>query len=235
MKHTVCICDDEQKTRQELKEYILQYSFSNNLDIDAFEMSSANDLLSCEQQYDILFLDIKFKREYVGIKVAEELRQRGNNAIIVIITAFGAMAIEGYRAEAYRFIVKPFSEEQICTLLDECMAKLYKTIDYIKIVSASQAKQIRADKVLYVYSLTRKRHVVCNDVELLTWQSLQEIMDNLPSDRFAYAQKSYIVNLGFVDTIRSESIILINGKEIPMGKLYREDFMKKLQAWIKRK
>ena len=60
---------------------------------------------------------------------------------------------------------------------------------------------------MYIYSKLRKRHIVCQDgAQIGTWQSLRELMDSLPSDKFAYSHKSYIVNLDMVDTVNESKI-----------------------------
>lgn len=75
------------------------------------ELESADQLSSCQTTYDILFLDIRFGNQNLGIDVAESLRAQGNTSIIMILLK--AMSLEGYRAEPFRFLLKPLTENQI--------------------------------------------------------------------------------------------------------------------------
>ena len=219
-KYTVCICDDEQPIRDKLKKYILRYSFAYDVEIDLIELDAAEKLYDLMNPYDILFLDIRFGNRSIGIDIAEELRKRGNTSIIILTTALKSMSIDGYRAEPFRFIVKPFTEEEIIAVLIACAHKLDRSVSYIK---------IRTDKIMYIYSKLRKRHIVCQDgAQIGTWQSLRELMDSLPSDKFAYSHKSYIVNLDMVDTVNDSKILLTDHSAAPLGLHFRDSFMKTL-------
>ena len=228
-KYTVCICDDEQPIRDKLKKYILRYSFAYDVEIDLIELDAAEKLYDLMNPYDILFLDIRFGNRSIGIDIAEELRKRGNTSIIILTTALKSMSIDGYRAEPFRFIVKPFTEEEIIAVLNACSHKLDRSVSYIKITNDSHTNLIRTDKIMYIYSKLRKRHIVCQDgAQIGTWQSLRELMDSLPSDKFAYSHKSYIVNLDMVDTVNDSKILLTDHSAAPLGLHFRDSFMKML-------
>lgn len=228
-KCTVCICDDELSIRSQLRKYILRYSFSNDIEIDIIELSSIEELFERPPEYDILFLDVRFGNKNVGIDAAEKLRSLGNTAVIVIMTVLKSMSIEGYRAEPFRFILKPFSEEQIQTVLKACMSKLKRTVAYMKIVRDSQSELIRADRIMYIYSKQRKRRIVCTNDEIIsTWQSLDELMAGAPEGKFAFSHKSYIVNLDMVDSVKIGEIIISKGDKLPLSTHFKDSFMKAL-------
>ena len=228
-KYTVCICDDEQPVRSSLKKHILRYSFIYDVEIDIMELDSAEKLLDLPASYDILFLDIRFGTRNTGIDIAEKLRNIGNTSVIILITALKSMSIDGYRAEPFRFILKPFTEEQIISVLSACSRKLDRSVSYIKVINDSHTNLLRTDKILYIYSRLRKRYVVCSDGELIgTWQSLRELMEGLPPGKFAFSHKSYIVNLDQVDTVGDGKIFLTDHTAMPMGLSFRDSFMNAL-------
>ncbi|MEG0687320.1 MAG: LytTR family DNA-binding domain-containing protein [Hungatella sp.] len=229
-KYTIWICDDEISVRQQLKKYILNYAFSYDIEIELRELDSPKILLEFEPIYDILLLDIRFKDKNIGIDVGEALRARGNTAIIVLITHFASMAIDGYRAEPFRFLKKPFTEEQMTTVLKDCLQKLNRTVSYLTITSDSLSETFRTDKIIYIYSKLRKRYVVCSDKNIITtWQSLNDMKKCLPDDSFVYTHKSFIVNLNMVESVEGDVIRLVNDKSVPLSLHYKELFMKALQ------
>lgn len=228
-KYTICICDDDSKVRTKLRNYLLRYSFVNDVEIETIELDSAEKLLDFQVPYDILFLDIRFGSKSIGIDTAEKLRLKGNTSIIIITSVLKSMLFDGYRAEPFRFILKPFTEEQILEVLNACISKLNRTVSYLKIISDSQTEFIRTDKIIYIYSKQRKRQIVCTNNEILsTWQSLNELMINLPEGKFTYAHKSYIVNLDMIDSVKNDSIQLINHISIPLGTHFKAAFMETL-------
>lgn len=228
-KYIICICDDERSIREQLRKYIVQYSFIHDLEIDIIELESADQLYLCQRSYDILFLDIRFGNQNIGIDVAESLRTQGNTSIIIIMTFLKAMLLEGYRAEPFRFLLKPLTENQIHTILTACMKKLDRTVPYIRVMHDSHPSLIRADRILYICSKARRRQIVCTSNEIInTWQSLNELIKVLPAEKFALSHKSYIVNLDVVDLVKNGTILLTDGTSIPLGAHFKDTFMKML-------
>ena len=68
------------------------------------------------QQYDIIFLDIGMK-EMNGMETAYAIREKNQNVDIVFITIMMDYALEGYRVDAVRYILK----DDLESLLPECM------------------------------------------------------------------------------------------------------------------
>lgn len=231
--YKACLCDDDKAICTRLEKIIIQFAIQANIEIDVMHMESANGLLVCNYPYDILFLDIRFHGENIGINIAEELRKNGNTAIIVLITSYEQMSIDGYRAEPFRFIVKPFTDEQIFLLLRSCIEKIERRGRYVNIKHESHSELVRADRILYIYSKDRKRHVVMEASVCHTWQSLSELMDALPSDLFVYVNKSVVVNLASIDTVRKATITLVGGKTVPIGNYYRDSFNKSLRVFMR--
>lgn len=227
--YTVCICDDEMSARKLLRRFTIQYSFTYNVDIKIIELDSAEKLKEGDMAYDILFLDIRFNGRDIGIDVAQGLRERGNSAIIILVTAFKAMSIDGYRAEPFRFLLKPVKEEEVVCVLHSCMIKLNRRGAYLKVTSDYSSELIRTDRIMCNYSQLRKRFIVCtNDQVIETWKSLNEVMESLPRDKFLLSHKGYIVNLDMVDTVKYGQVTLINGVHLPLGNRYKDAFMKGL-------
>ena len=92
---TICICDDELEIRNRLKDHIVHYSFTHEVDISVIEVESASELLQLKKHYDVLFLDIRFGSKNIGIDIAEKLRNEGNTYNIVIIYALKSIFLEG--------------------------------------------------------------------------------------------------------------------------------------------
>lgn len=46
---TICICDDELEIRNRLKDHIVHYSFTHEVDISVIEVESASELLQLKK------------------------------------------------------------------------------------------------------------------------------------------------------------------------------------------
>ena len=119
LKLRVAICDDEKYFREEIKRLVEQYLkekkiiFCIDLFTSGLEFCSDDNNL---QQYDIIFLDIGMK-EMNGMETAYAIREKNQNVDIVFITIMMDYALEGYRVDAVRYILK----DDLESLLPECM------------------------------------------------------------------------------------------------------------------
>jgi DNA-binding LytR/AlgR family response regulator len=56
--------------------------------------------------------------------------------------------------------------------------------------------------------------------------NIKTINNQLPDSIFARVGKSYIINVNFIDSIELD-IIQLGNEEIPLGRTYKEQFLKK--------
>lgn len=110
----IVICDDEPEYRRLLHERILQYGISQDFEMEIAEFESGGQLiaaLDAGERADVYFLDIQMENGADdGIRVAQELRRRGDNSLIVYVTSFIDYAQTGYEVKAFRYLLK----SQIC-------------------------------------------------------------------------------------------------------------------------
>lgn len=115
----VAICDDEKYFRESIQELISKYLKQKDILflIDLFESGIAfcsdDDNM---QRYDVIFLDIGMK-EMNGMDTAYKIRKKNPDMTIVFITIMMDYALEGYRVNAVRYILK----DDLDRLLPECM------------------------------------------------------------------------------------------------------------------
>jgi DNA-binding LytR/AlgR family response regulator len=61
---------------------------------------------------------------------------------------------------------------------------------------------------------------------IMTAMNIKTINSQLPDSIFARVGKSYIINVNFIDSIEID-FIQLGGEEIPLGRTYKENFLKK--------
>ena len=103
----LAIVEDDDKVRQQLQTYVLQYFQGRENDVDIHLFADGDEILEdYAADYDLIFLDIQMKR-LDGLATAERIRERDEDVYLVFITNLANYAIRGYAVHALDFILKP--------------------------------------------------------------------------------------------------------------------------------
>jgi len=81
----------------------------------------AKDILE-QEQFDLVLTDLKMPG-MDGMELLETVKQRDEDALVLVITAFGSLetAEEAMAKGAFDYITKPFRKEQILLAIDKAM------------------------------------------------------------------------------------------------------------------
>ncbi|AEE24184.1 LytR/AlgR family response regulator transcription factor [Paraglaciecola chathamensis] len=124
---SVLVVDDEPLAREGLALRLAEYENITVLGC-CNNAKQAYDAISVNQP-DVVFLDIEMPGK-TGLELAEQLREEGNSATIVFVTAFREFAVNAFDFQAFDYLLKPFSEER----LKECIEKLSSAMDMTQVV-----------------------------------------------------------------------------------------------------
>ncbi|MDL2294970.1 LytTR family DNA-binding domain-containing protein, partial [Ruminococcaceae bacterium OttesenSCG-928-D13] len=216
------ICDDEAILRHKLKQLLEIYSYQHNIDFHYVEVEKTSSLFL--HRFDILFLDIRFDNKNSGIMAAKKLRKVGYSGLIIFLTSYPDFSIQGYEAEAFRYLVKPITEQKLTEVMDAAISKLSSPRENLHIQVERGLKIIPLNDIILIESMARQRRVVTENEKIITWDTLLKIYDALPHTMFAYPHRSFIVNYKAVSQIKNMTLYMNNGTAIPIGRKYRETF-----------
>ncbi|MGB8450918.1 MAG: LytTR family DNA-binding domain-containing protein [Anaerocolumna sp.] len=228
----IAICDDENSHRTKLRDQINYYSIQRNIDFEVEEFSSPENLIQSSLRFDLLFLDIYLNTEKNGVEYGKLLREMGNNSIIVFFTSSQEFSIEGYMVGAFRYLVKPTSQEDITKTMDAFLKKVVHSSGKISITSNNSEYYIDINDIIYIESLSRKRSIYVCDYSIETWEPLVSLYNKLPKNIFLYPHKCFIANINHVKYFNNYQIIMNNGTAITLGRKYYKDFKHKLHIYF---
>ena len=236
MKLRCLLIDDEPPALKILASYI---SNINGLEIVA-QCKNAIEALDVLHQktVDVIFLDIKMPK----ILGTEFLKNLSHPPKVIFVTAYRDYAVEGYELDAVDYLVKPVSFERFfkaITKLNRVMDKetVTTTVEYksnpeafVYLKVDRDMKKIFVNDIVYIESW--KDYVklfLANGKTILAKQSISA-MENLLSDhKFMRIHRSYMVSLHKISGYNGFSVQL-ETKEIPIGRLYKQVVMERLQA-----
>ena len=195
------IVEDEFLAREELKYFIKNYSSIEIVD----EFEDGIDVLKFIQknEVDIIFLDINIP-SLDGVLLAKNISKFSRKPYIVFITAYKEHAVEAFEIEAFDYILKPYHESRIISMLKKLEIthnhekdNLHRNSITNKINLCKNEKIIVVDldDIYYCIAKERVTYVFTKDEEYSVGVSITEFYNSLPKDRFFRCHRSYIVNI----------------------------------------
>lgn len=232
----IAICDDEKYYREYIERKVGRYLHSKELEyeIDLYRTGQELIKLGIEMsKYHIIFLDINMN-DMDGIETAQQIRQYSNSTFIVFITAFISYAIEGYKVDAVRYLLK--EKDNFEKSLEECINTILVKMDY-KVVKERFSflegeRYLDVSMILYVESKLHKLEFCVMDNELVTYSlynKLDTVEEILKQYGFIRIHKSFLVNIKQICEVNNHKVFLSNGLNLPISKakykLIKETFI----------
>ena len=194
-----------------------------------------------EEQVDLVFLDIQMP-ELTGIELSKTLPQRTR---IIFTTAFNEYALDGFKARALDYLMKPFGFDQFYNAALRAKEWFEMVEHQSTPIAATPAATIisePAKEFIFVKSEYRQLKIMLNEVlyfeglkdyikiwlinepkPILTLMSLKSLEAELPADKFMRVHRSFIIALDKVQVIERHQVI-INKQRITIAEQYREAF-----------
>jgi DNA-binding NtrC family response regulator len=120
MNKKILIVDDEKNIRTTISAYLLSLGYELEMAVNGQE---ALDKLK-DFRYDLVLLDIKM-HIMNGIQVLEEMERLEDKTNVIMMTAYGTIenAVESMKLGAVDFISKPFTLEDLKTVIDAVFSR----------------------------------------------------------------------------------------------------------------
>ena len=228
------IVDDEPLAVELLASYVKKIPF---LELCG-KYNNATDALHGlgEQPVDLLFLDIQMP-ELNGLELSKMIPE---NTRIVFTTAFDQYAVDGFRANALDYLLKPISYAdfmeacnkalqwfQLVQQQDEQVAPAAEKEEIKSIFVKSEYKllQINLDDIRYIEGLKDyvKIYTEQSPHPILSLMNMKAIEQMLPASRFIRVHRSFIVQKSKIREIERNRIVFGN-VYIPIGDSYKQAF-----------
>jgi DNA-binding LytR/AlgR family response regulator len=205
----IALCEDTPVEADMLTELIGLSGVSSTL--ECFPTGEAFLETFEKEKYDLIFLDV-YMGELTGVQTAEKIREVDTQVVIVFTTTSEDFTREGYRLNAYKYLLKPVVMEDVVDALELATLKRDKAQGAtLAIVTDNVPVVIPLNDILYVESSNRKSLIYTTDGSYATTMTVDALEKLLPPPRFIRSHRSFIVNLDHVDDIE-EDFIMDNGE-----------------------
>lgn len=221
----IAICDDDPEELQKIRDTAAQFTESklheHEVTVNAF--ASGDDLLrNIKKQggFDLIILDILMPGMN-GIELAQKIRENGDGCRILFLTSSPEFAVESYRVNAFYYLLKPFSEAELATLIGKALQVTEdERNSSIVVKSRGKITRIGLSAIRYIESVNHNVNFHLRDGSFIDcFSSLNEFHDALLSDkRFVKCHKSFIVNMDYVTGISGKEFALAGNTQVPISR-----------------
>lgn len=207
----VIIVEDEVLAQQELTWLIKEHSemeivgtFDDGLDVLKFLQHN---------RVDAIFLDINIP-SLDGVLLAQNISQFAHKPFIVFITAWKEHAVEAFELEAFDYILKPYQESRIVTMLQKLenawqlqngsgnlSGSPQRESDTINLVRDEKIYVTPINDIYYAEAHEKMTFVYTRRESWVMPMNITEFCSKLPAAHFFRCHRSYCVNLNKIREI----------------------------------
>lgn len=178
-----------------------------------------------KEPVDLLFLDIQMP----GLSGVNFLKTLKNPPVAVFTTAYSEYAVQAFDLNAVDYLVKPFSFERFVQAVNKAREHIrrdpFPLEGFLSAKVDGRLVKIFYEDILYVEGLKEYVRFVCQSGRYVTLESLKNLEELLPANRFLRVHKSFIVALNQVRSIEG-NMLEIQTHRIPISRERREEIIR---------
>lgn len=221
----IALVEDVKEERKALRSIIEDYASDNSLSFSIEEFSTADDFLSkFHKDFDLIFEDIEMPG-IDGLEAMKKLRQVDSDVVIIFVTNISRLVIESYKVKALDYVLKPFSKEEILLALTNALRRINnrKRIR-ITIKDGENEIVLSSTDITYIEVLGHSLIYHVGEKRYTEWGSLSKVEEKLTPLGFVKCNKSYLVNLKYVEDVTKDEVTVF-GDKIKIGKTKYQSFL----------
>lgn len=232
---TILICDDNARDAQKIKEYLAAHLTQICVPavLEVYSDPAQFDGLSFGH-CDIAFLDIDLGGRSNGLILARRLRSENKHAVIVFVTNFVEFAIAGYEVRALRYVLKSRLDCELIPALETALKEWEQQHAAFTFSVNAEKITICTENILYLESAKRRvrLHLVKERPEpYIFYGSLSKIEEDLTPMGFLRIQKSFLVNMAYIESIRYGFVTLQNGESLTISEKNSSSIRNRYLIW----
>jgi DNA-binding LytR/AlgR family response regulator len=183
----------------------------------------------------LMFLDLHLPR----VEGFAFLRSIPKPPLVIVTTADPDHALEGFDLNVVDYLLKPFSFERFLQAVTKVQSALASgeqdsaparaTPRAIFVKANGELRRVTCDEIIFISAEGDYVELFTRTGKLFIQQTLKSLEEALPKGAFQRVHKSYIVRVNAIERIAG-SDIHIGGTTIPIGRSYRESFLRQINA-----
>lgn len=215
----ITICDDDEADRRQIEEKTRDICEMEKIEAEISCFENAEEFLEVligGGYFDLLLLDVMLPGQS-GIELARILRERQVHNSIILISSNREMAMLGYEVEAARYLAKPVKLERLREAVQFCYEQHQKSRG-ILLPADNGMRRVLPGDIYYIEIVGRKSRICQKENIWDTSVSISELEKIFSNYGFVRCHQSFLVNCHCVQIFNTSSMVLENGRSIPVSK-----------------
>lgn len=220
----LCICDDRKEEITSIQTLIDRFSERYpEHPVQTSYFDSPYDLLEALKKsggYDLYLLDI-IMPHMSGIELAEKIRQRGERSKLLFLTTSREYGIEAIGVKASGYLIKPIKKQALFDAVLSCIEELAPENNPSIVVKTKLGlTRVQVSELMLIESFDHIRELTLRGGDRLETAVKLSELDELLRDAscFISPHRAYLVNMEYVRGINNNSILMTDGRQIPVSK-----------------
>lgn len=231
----IALCDDSRADLNILTGYLAEFHNKYKFEETTYQSGSELvELYKSGRRFHLVVLDMMME-PMNGIETARGIRRYDEDVPILIVTSTPEYAIDGYKVNASRYLLKPVKREGF-------LAEVRELIDrhntnkgrYYSFNCDSGIIRLELDSIVYFESELRTITVHAAGKRYTFTGKIKELEEQLEPHDFVRVHKSYIVNLRSIHRIFKDTITMSEGSSVPLSKSKSHEIHQRLLEYMEK-
>lgn len=215
----IAVCDDEPYILEEIRGKVADFMKKEKVTSDIACFESGKALLSCKNDFDIIFLDIRMDGTD-GMETARLLRGRLFKGFLIFVTSFEEYVFDSFEVSASDYLVKPVSDEKISRTLSRLLSEIKENASVnLMVRSGGDSIIIPHDEISFCEVIDKRVYIhTVSGGTFSCYERLRNLEGRL-GKHFFKCHRSYIVNLRHIQGFGRNGVKMKTGENIPVSRL----------------
>lgn len=232
MNINIAVCDDDKVFCRLMKDKVQSDNWGNNTVITHGYTSGKLliERIKNGTRYDVIFMDIEFKDDYLGMDTAMIIKMIIPSSLIIYMSSHDSYFKDMVRAEPFYFLKKPIDNTELQKAIELALNRLhyiyesylysYKASGVFNTVNLNDVKYFESSHRIIIIHLN-------NDSTFKFYKKLDDLQKEISeiTPYFLRASKSFLINQKYITSFSSNTVYIINDDiEIHITDKYLNDF-----------
>lgn len=223
----IAVTENEEDTRSLIRSYLDRFSEEQGLALDIQEYGNGRELLLAPSlQPDIILLDINMP-EMDGMTAAQKIRETDSGVILIFITELAQYALQGYRVQAFDYLLKPVAYSSLLFSLQRAVRILQNRPEdkMLALGYGGSITRISVRDITYFEVSGHKVH--CHTARKTfptTSFTLSALEESLAPYQFVRCNNCYLVNLAHVKSI-DKGMAIVGNEVLSISRPRKKQFL----------